>query len=139
MSRTGPRGPRPDRDRKGSADRSRGRERMRQMFQQADANNDEKVTLEEVQAVRPEFTAEMFQRMDRNGDGAIDAQDRGQGPQGDRGERAPRGDRGDRGDRGERGQDGNERMQRRFQAADANGDGVLSFEEAAQAFGNMNR
>ncbi len=37
-----------------------------------DANADGMVTLEEVQAVMPEVTAEAFVAMDSNGDGALD-------------------------------------------------------------------
>lgn len=38
-----------------------------------DANGDGLLTIEEVQAVQPDVTAEAFSTMDINGDGALDA------------------------------------------------------------------
>lgn len=40
---------------------------------EADANGDGLLTLDEVQAVMPEVTAESFSAMDLNADGALDA------------------------------------------------------------------
>ncbi|MEM1351417.1 MAG: hypothetical protein AAGF27_03690 [Pseudomonadota bacterium] len=39
----------------------------------ADTNGDGVLTIDEVQAVMPEVTAETFNEMDRNADGALDA------------------------------------------------------------------
>lgn len=60
---------------------------------EADTNNDRALSLEEIQAVRPGFTAERFEQMDVNGDGLLTREDRearqgaspgrgGQGPAG---------------------------------------------------------
>ena len=40
---------------------------------ETDANGDGLITIEEVQAVHPDVTAEAFSMMDVNGDGALDA------------------------------------------------------------------
>ncbi len=40
---------------------------------ETDANGDGLLTIEEVQAVNPDITAESFSAMDANGDGALDA------------------------------------------------------------------
>lgn len=108
---------RPERgDRPGARDPQERRQMARRLLAGADADGNGKVTLEEIQAVRPEFPEEAFQRMDTNGDGVISPDD---APADDRpqrdGDRGPRdGDRGPRmgqpGDRGPRDGDRGPRM-----------------------------
>ncbi|MCF6285404.1 MAG: EF-hand domain-containing protein [Candidatus Hydrogenedentes bacterium] len=49
-----------------------GRSTPGQLFKEADANKDGKVSLEELHAIRPQFPAKRFQHMDRNGDGFLE-------------------------------------------------------------------
>ena len=92
-----------------------------EFLKSADTNGDGNVSLEELQAVRPEMDAERFARMDRNGDGVLNKSDR---PEAGQGRRGP-GPDGDRGPRGEGRRGGGDRMM----AADTNKDGGVSFEE----------
>ena len=46
------------------------------LLKKADANKDGSVTLEEIQAVRPEMTAERFAHLDLNHDGVVNKGDR---------------------------------------------------------------
>jgi len=43
------------------------------LLKKADANNDGKITFEELKAVRPQLDEQRFSKMDRNGDGALTA------------------------------------------------------------------
>lgn len=88
-------------------------------YREADTDGDGQVTFEELKARRPQLTRERFDRMDRNGDGALSRADRpeGRGPGGyGHGER--RGHGGPGGDRGHM-----------LQKADADKDGKVTFEE----------
>jgi len=46
------------------------------MFKKADANSDKKVTFEEFMAVVTAKAKERFDKLDRNGDGVLDVEDR---------------------------------------------------------------
>ncbi len=83
----------------------------RGVFEQADADGDGMVTFDELSAVRPGITRERFNRLDRNGDGALSKADRAGGNRGDGGR--PRG----------------QRIRDIAQQADANADKQLSYEE----------
>lgn len=48
-----------------------------EIFRQADANHDRQVTFDELKAVRPEVTPEVFDQHDRNGDGVLSPADLG--------------------------------------------------------------
>jgi hypothetical protein len=112
----GRRGPGPD------GDRGPGRRGHGQFMEKADTDGDGGVSLEELQAIRPDATAELFAKRDTNGDGVLNRDDRpemgreGRGPEGREGKRGP-------GAEGRRG--GGERMK----ALDTNEDGGVSFEE----------
>lgn len=80
---------------------------MRELRQQADTNQDGKVTYEELVAIDPNFSKERFDRMDHNGDGILSPEDRG--------------------NRG--GQDRRARFERMFARADVDQNGSLTFEE----------
>jgi Ca2+-binding EF-hand superfamily protein len=65
--------PTPGKDANKAAKPSRGgRPTPGQLFKESDANKDGKVSLEELQAKRPQFPEEHFQRMDKNGDGFLE-------------------------------------------------------------------
>ncbi len=101
------------------ADGEQGRRGHGQFMEKADTDGDGGVSLEELQAVRPDATAEMFAERDTNGDGVLNKEDRPEGGRGPRGEHGMRG----HGPEGRRG--GGEHMK----AADTDGDGGVSFEE----------
>lgn len=102
-------------------DRGPGRRGHGQFMEKADTDGDGGVSLEELQAVRPEATAEMFAERDTNGDGVLNRDDRPEmSREGRRGKRGP-------GAEGRRG--GGERMS----ALDTNEDGGVSFEEMQAA------
>ena len=67
------RGPKPM-----GADRPKWEQRMKAM----DTNGDKQVSLEEFEAFRKQETAKIFARMDTNGDGMINKQDRREPPKG---------------------------------------------------------
>ncbi len=92
------------------------RQLIQAKFQEADANHDGKVTLDEARTVFPKMTPERFNKLDRNGDGVLSSEDRQQGP----------------------GEGGQGRLVR-MRAADANGDGKVAFEEAQKAFPRITR
>ncbi len=83
-------------------------------FMEADANADGKVSLEEATAKLPGMNAERFKRMDTNADGFLTRDDRRPGGPGGEGGPGGRGDR-----------------MVRFLEADKDGDGKVSYEEAA--------
>ena len=60
------------------ADRAKWEQRMKAM----DTNGDQQVSLEEFEAFRKQETAKIFARMDTNGDGMINKQDRPEPPKG---------------------------------------------------------
>jgi len=101
----------------------------RELMERADKDGNGKVTLAELQAVKPDFTAEQFARHDRNGDGVLSPEDRpkgpppGEGPDGKRGPGGPGGP-GERPGGGPRG----------LRAADANNDGDLTLAEITAKF-----
>jgi Ca2+-binding EF-hand superfamily protein len=86
------------------------------LMEDADADGDGKLTLEEVQSAKPGFPMKAFERMDTNGDGVISKDDKGMVP----------------GNRG-----GGEAYRARLRDADTDGDGKLSQEEAQKAFPRM--
>lgn len=91
------------------------------LFKEADANEDGKVTLEELKAVSPEASADRFSRIDANGDGALTPEEiRAGGPRG----RWPGAQR-----RG--------RLAELLRKADANGDEKVSLEELQAAAPKM--
>ncbi len=89
-------------------------------LRRADANQDGKVSFEELRAQRPNVTQEAFGRMDQNGDGFLTAADR---PEGQRGARGPQG------------ADDTSRRQLldKLMASDADQDGKVSFAEIESA------
>jgi len=117
MSEREPKGPGP----RGEArDWQEARDRM---IEQCDADQDGRVTYEELEAGKPGFPRRAFSRLDADSDGAITPDDRRPvGP--------PRGGRGPR-DR--------EEMRERIREADVNDDRRLSFEEAENAFPGLTR
>jgi hypothetical protein len=86
-----------------------------QGLRRADANEDGKVTYEEMIALKPDFPRETYDRLDTNKDGVLSQEDRrgGEGPGQGRHHAA-----------GRRGQ-----LFERLRAADANSDGQVTFEE----------
>lgn len=88
-----------------------------QALLRADANQDGKVSLEELRARRPSITDEAFSRMDTNSDGFLSRDDRAGTERGARGSGA-------RPDAEARA-----RMLERLLESDANGDGSVSFDE----------
>lgn len=104
----------------------------------ADTDGDGNVTLDNLQAVDPNFPEHLFNRLDKNTDGFLSADEiparraqdgegfgaprRGEGPEGGERERGPRGM--------EKHREGMEKMR----AADVNGDRQISQEEFAAAF-----
>lgn len=107
-----------------------GRPRFRELFERADTDGDGKVSFEDLQAVAPKITREMFDRFDRDKDGYITRADmperRGDGPPRGEGEVSPR--RGDGEGQPRRGGD-RRGMLERLKEADANKDGVITYEE----------
>ena len=63
---------------------AKGQHPLMDKLKQADTNKDHKVTYEELKAVAPDFPEARFKELDKNGDGAITAEDRplGAGPHG---------------------------------------------------------
>ncbi|MCP4643238.1 MAG: hypothetical protein GY851_22515 [bacterium] len=99
----------------------------RQMFKRADANGDKKVSFEELSAVAPKMTKELFARFDANGDGVLTE---GEGPKGRPGRPGPKG-------AGRPGPGGD--MLAKLKQADANGDNQVSYEELASVAPNMTK
>ncbi len=94
-------------------------------LREADADEDKKVTREELKAVLPDFPKDAFDRMDANDDGVLSAEDwptRPGGAMGPGGRRGPGSYEGDSQTRGGM-------MLRRLLEADADGDGKVTFEE----------
>lgn len=87
------------------------------MMKQADTNADGSVTFDELVVVAPNMTKERFAQLDRNGDGVLSPADRPEGGQG---------------------QPGN-MMRERFQKADADKDGKVTFEELKAVAPEMTR
>ncbi len=106
-------------------------------MEKADTNNDGGVSLEELQAIRPNATAEEFAKRDSNGDGLINRED---APEGMKGRRGPRGEDGKgfgpegrpgHGPKGfaPKGPHGDFGPGMFMEKADTNGDGGVSLEE----------
>ena len=102
--------------------------RLRQLFSEADANGDQRLTYEELTAVRPGFPEAVFKRLDRNGDGVLSKEDQGPHP-GKPGQQRP-------GREGRR-RGGGATIPPRLRAADADGDGRVTREEARETFPSM--
>jgi Ca2+-binding EF-hand superfamily protein len=91
----------------------------------ADTNKDGKITFDELKAVRPGITQERFNKMDRNGDGALSPEDRGaKGKPKAEAKPEPKPAAGQ----------AREKAGERLKAADTNGDGQISAEEFKTAF-----
>ena len=86
-------------------------QKVMELLKEADTNNDGKVSLEELKAVRPHITEERFKRMDTNNDGFITKEDV---------------------------RDWAEHARAKFKQADTDNDGKLSREEVKKLFPNMN-
>ncbi len=100
---------------------------------QSDANQDGRVTLEELRAEKPGFPEDSFARLDRDSDGGITLQDLDRrGQPGDRPRRPEGQARPGRGAPEPRAG-----MRERLQKADSNADGKVSQEEALAAFPGM--
>ncbi len=82
--------------------------RLLHLLHEADADENGEVTFEELQAVFPGLTEELFHRLDRNGDGVISRADLPAPPE-----------------------DPRDRLLRLLREADTNGDHALTFEELA--------
>lgn len=94
--------------------------RVAALAKDADANNDGKVTLEELKAKDPNMTPELFAKMDKNKDGVLSADDRPQGkPQG-----SPEGD-------------GQDNLPEMIKKSDSNGDGKVTYDEIKAKFPKM--
>ena len=108
------------------------RDRMMAKMLEADANNDGKVSFEELTSKKPGFAKADFERFDRNKDGVLSREDTPRPPRdGDR-PRPPR-----QPDGGTRDGDARAEFRQRLNAADANGDGNVTFSEARSPFPQM--
>jgi len=111
------------------------RPRLAKLLKKADTNNDGKVTFDELRAVAPKMTQERFNALDTNHDGVLTAADKpADGPAG--------GDRAEMMKKADANHDGKitfaelkavapKMTQDRFNALDANHDGVLTPEDRA--------
>ncbi|MEE2527073.1 hypothetical protein V0U79_11900 [Hyphobacterium sp. HN65] len=105
----------------GHGGRHGGAHRAMMMLHAADANGDNNITRAEVESLQ----AEMFEWMDRNGDGVLSSEDRSPMQQRMAAIHAERMSEGGEGRRGHHGGRGG----RRHEARDANGDGQISRDE----------
>ena len=114
------------------------RQEMLAKLKAADTNSDGKVTFEEAKTVFPKMTQERFTKLDKNGDGAISQEDRPEkgAAQGQHQAKALK--------NGAAASATPEQLQARRQemlaklkAADTNGDGKVTFEEAKTVFPKM--
>ena len=94
------------------------------MLKKADANQDGKITFEELKTARPESTEERFKLLDRNNDGVLTREDRPGGPGQGRG---PHG----------KGRPGSDEFAKKLKQADANADEKVTYKEARTVFPNM--
>ena len=107
--------------------------RAQHLFERMDANSDQVVTQDEVAV----HTAARFAKMDRNGDGVVEAAERQQARQDRSAERFARLDTNNDGavTRAEMNAALGKRAERRFERMDLNGDGSITTDEAKNARG----